>query len=184
MLLTALRLMFSLSLLTGVIYPYTVTAIGQGLFSKMANGSLESGSDGKWVGSALLAQKFEKSVYFWPRPSAADYATVASGASNLGPTSAVLKKQIEDRRQFWSSRHQGTVPDELLLSSGSGLDPHLSPAAARYQAQRVAEARKVPLEAVSALIEKQIEAPQWGLLGQARVNVLLLNLALDQTFRN
>lgn len=184
MLFTSLRIFMLLSILTGGLYPALVTALAQGIWSQQANGSLQLGPSGQPVGSALLAQPFKQAGYFWPRPSAADFATVASGASQLGPTSAALRKQVLERRQYWQQTHglsaEAPVPDELLLASGSGLDPELSPAAARFQAQRVAQARGLPLTSVFQLITDQTQGRQLGVLGEPRINVLALNLALDQ----
>lgn len=173
--LQSLRTLIVLTLLTGVIYPLVVTALGRVAFPRQAGGSLIT-TDGKVVGSTLLAQKFEEPRYFWPRPSAANYATVASGASNKGPTSADLVNSITERREKFGA----DAPDDLLTASGSGLDPHISPAAARHQAPRIAAARQLSLEKVTTLITQHTEPPQWGIFGEPRVNVFALNLALDQ----
>jgi len=173
--LPSIRAIIVLTIITSVAYPLLITGIGQLAFPSQANGSLVK-SGGKIVGSALLAQKFAAARNFWPRPSAADYATVASGASNQAFTSKKLLDAVNERR----SEFGHDAPADMLYASGSGLDPHISPEAARYQAARVAAARKLPLEKVDALVEKSIEPPQFGFLGQARVNVLLLNRALDQ----
>jgi K+-transporting ATPase ATPase C chain len=172
--LQSLRIFIVLTLLTGVIYPLAITGIAQLLFPRQANGSRIIEQD-KLVGSDLIAQKFEDPKYFWPRPSAADYATVASGASNKGPTSADLKKSIEERREKFGK----DAPVDLLTASGSGLDPHISPEAARSQIPRIAAARNMSISKLSALINQTIEPPQFGFLGEPRVNVLHLNRALD-----
>ena len=172
--LESLRVLLVLTVLTGFAYPLVVTGIASIAFRGSATGSLVKQGD-QLVGSALLAQKTESPKYFWPRPSAADFATVASGASNKGPTSADLVKSIAERREKFGK----DAPDELLTASGSGLDPHLSPAAARHQAARVAAERKIAVEKVTALIDQLTEGPQLGFLGEPRVNVLSLNLALD-----
>lgn len=172
--LQSLRILIVLTILTGALYPLVVTVLARVAFPAQATGS-QITSDGKLIGSELLAQKFEKPEYFWPRPSAADYATVASGASNKGPTSADLVKSIAERR----AKFGADAPAELLTASGSGLDPHLSPAAAKYQAARVATARKLFEASVLALIDAQTDGPQLGIFGEARVNVLALNRALD-----
>lgn len=179
------RIFIVLTVLTGVVYPAVVTLFGQTLFYKQANGSLWY-QDGKLRGSELLAQKFQKPEYFWPRPSAADYATVASGASNLGPTSTVLKENFEKRKaDFQKANGQeasSVVPAEMLFASGSGLDPHVSPEGARIQISRIAAARKMDentKEKLSSLVEDSIEPPQFGIFGKPRVNILRLNLALD-----
>ncbi|HEV2965509.1 MAG TPA: potassium-transporting ATPase subunit KdpC, partial [Chthoniobacterales bacterium] len=156
----SLRIYIVLTLLTGIFYPLAMTGIAQLLFPKQANGS-KIVENGKVIGSDLLAQKFESPRYFWPRPSAADYATVASGASNKGPTSAELKKSIDERQ----AKFGNDAPVDLLTASGSGLDPHISPEAARSQIQRVAEARKMSIQQTSALVDQATEQPQFGFLG-------------------
>lgn len=172
--LQALRLLFGLTLLTGFLYPVLVYAIAQIGFPEQANGSLVRAGD-RIIGSSLIAQKFESPRYFWPRPSAADFATVASGASNKGPTSEDLRKSSASRSKYFGAN----APGDLLTASGSGLDPHLSPAAAYHQAARVAEARGLSVEKVTQLIDHLTEEPQLGFLGEPRINVLALNLELD-----
>lgn len=181
----ALRMLVLLTLLTGLVYPLAVTVPAQLLFGREANGSLvEHG--GKVLGSELLAQSFTNSVYFWPRPSAASFATVASGASNKGPTSADLKKLVDERAADLRTAHglpaDAAVPAELLLASGSGLDPHLSPEAVKFQIGRVALARQFTpsqWQQLESLASSLTEPPQLGVLGEPRVNVLKLNIALD-----
>jgi K+-transporting ATPase ATPase C chain len=173
--LESLRIYIVLTLLTGIIYPLAITGVAQLLFPRQANGSRILAQE-KLVGSDLIAQKFESPRYFWPRPSAADYATVASGASNKGPTAADLKKSIDERRQKCGAH----APVDLLTASGSGLDPHISPEAALSQIPRVAAARHIPVDKIFSLVGKIAEAPQLGFLGEPRVNVLRLNRALDQ----
>jgi potassium-transporting ATPase KdpC subunit len=171
------RLFLVLVVLTGIIYPLVVTGLAQLLFHDQSQGSLVT-SNHVVVGSRLLSQKTEGSKYFWPRPSAADYATVASGASNLGPASVALKKAIADQ-----VTKLGHAPDDLLTASASGLDPEISPEGAAWQIERVAEARNFSSEQTTRLkelVQQQTEAPQLGFLGEPRVNVLMLNLALDQ----
>lgn len=170
----SIRILLVLTVLTGIVYPLVVTGMARVAFHDASVGSIAKQGDTE-VGSMLLSQKTESAKYFWPRPSAGDFATVASGASNQGPTSAGLAKSIAERRQKFGQ----DAPDELLTASGSGLDPHLSPAAAKYQAPRIAAERKIAVEKVNALIDRLIEGPQLGVLGEARVNVLALNLALD-----
>ncbi len=172
--LQAFRLFLLLTLLTGIGYPLTVTALARIFFPKQASGSLIF-RDGKPVGSSLLAQKFESPRYFWPRPSTADYATVPSGASNLGPTSGALRKAISERRLKFGS----DAPAEMLTASGSGLDPHISPQAAARQIVRVATARNLDGARLAGLVSELTEPPQWGVFGEPRVNVLALNLRLD-----
>jgi K+-transporting ATPase ATPase C chain len=180
------RLFLTLMILTGIIYPLVVTGLAQLLFHHQAEGSLLV-LNGHTVGSEWLSQKTESARYFWPRPSADDYATVASGASNLGPGSDALKKTIADRvaklRAACGLPADAVVPDDLITASASGLDPEISPAAARLQIDRVASARNFSPEQKSelaALVESRIQGPQLGFLGETRVNVLLLNLATDQ----
>jgi K+-transporting ATPase ATPase C chain len=173
--LESLRIYIVLTLLTGIIYPLAISGVAQLLFPRQANGSRIAAQD-KLIGSDLIAQKFESPRYFWPRPSAADYATVASGASNKGPTAADLKKSIDERRQTFGA----DAPVDLLTASGSGLDPHISPEAALSQIPRIAAARNISADKIFALVDKITEAPQLGFLGEPRVNVLRLNRALDQ----
>ena len=173
--LQSLRLYIILTLLTGILYPLAMTGVAQLLFPKQANGS-RIVENGKLIGSDLLVQKFESPRYFWPRPSSADYATVPSGASNKGPTSADLKKSIDERRAKFGK----DAPVDLLTASGSGLDPHISPEATRLQISRVASARNISIQQIAKIVDQTIEAPQLGFLGEPRVNVLKLNLALDQ----
>ena len=171
----SLRIYIVLTLLTGILYPLAMTGIAQLLFPKQANGS-RIVENGRFIGSDLLAQKFESPRYFWPRPSVADYATVASGATNKGPTSADLKKSIDERREKFGN----DAPVDLLTASGSGLDPHISPEAARSQIPRVAAARNMSIQKISQFVDQMIARPQFGFLGEPRVNVLRLNLALDR----
>jgi potassium-transporting ATPase KdpC subunit len=173
--LQSIRIYLVITILTGVIYPLAMTGVAQLFFPRQANGSriIESG---KLIGSDLIAQKFELPKYFWPRPSAADYGTVPSGASNKGPTSADLKKAIDERREKFGA----DVPVDLLTASGSGLDPHISPEAAQLQIPRVASARNMSIQRITAVVDQTIEQPQLGFLGEPRVNVLQLNRALDQ----
>ena len=169
----SIRAVLVLTVLTGIIYPVLFTLFSQAAFHATANGSLVREGD-KLRGSALLAQKSESPQYFWPRPSAGDFATVASGASNKGPTSVDLIKSIAERREKFGAG----APGDLLTASGSGLDPHVTPEAAHFQAVRVAAARKLPLEKVNALVSQYTEGPQWGIFGEPRVNVFALNRAL------
>jgi potassium-transporting ATPase KdpC subunit len=173
--LQSLRIYIVLTLLAGIIYPLAMTGLAQLVFPRQANGSRVIAQNGL-VGSDLLAQKFENPKYFWPRPSAADYATIASGASNKGPTAADLKKSIDERREKFGA----DAPVDLLTASGSGLDPHISPEAARIQISRVAAGRNKPAEKITELVDQATEGPQFGFLGEPRINVLKLNLELDQ----
>jgi potassium-transporting ATPase KdpC subunit len=178
----SLRIFAVLTIFTGVLYPFAVTGISWICFLGKANGSQVT-RDGQVVGSSLLAQKLESDRYFWPRPSAADFATVTSGASNLGLTSAKLKQQVAERAGKLREAHHLPADTPLALdmiyTSGSGLDPHISPEAARLQAVRVAKARNLDEHRVTELLDRSIEGPQLTVLGEPRVNVLKLNLALD-----
>lgn len=180
----ATRLLIVMTLICGGLYPLLVTGIAQMAFADKAEGSLVYNAKGEPVGSALLAQKFRDEKYFWTRPSAGDYATVASGASNKGPTSADLKKSIDERRTALAkTAGSKVIPADMLFASGSGLDPHISTKAARLQVDRVAAARKfdaAKTASLLALTESMTEGAQWGIFGQPRVNVLLLNIALDK----
>jgi K+-transporting ATPase ATPase C chain len=173
---TSLRMLVALSVLTGALYPLLITGTARLVAGHASGGSLVARDD-TIVGSTLLAQKTENPRYFWPRPSAVDFATVASGASNQGPTNAALAKAIAERRLKFGA----DAPADLLTSSGSGLDPHLSPAAAQHQAARIAQTRGIAVSRIQALIAEKTEGPQFGFLGAPRVNVLSLNLALDDT---
>jgi K+-transporting ATPase ATPase C chain len=170
------------TVLTGVLYPLVITGIAQVAFHDKANGSLIE-RDGKVVGSGLLAQQFTGDKYFWPRPSAGSYGTVPSGASNFGPTSQALQSNVTANAAAFRTGNKlaadAPVPADMVFTSASGLDPHISPEAARLQVGRVATARSMGADQVKALVEKFVESPQWGIFGEARVNVLQLNLALD-----
>jgi len=171
----ALSLLALMTLITGVAYPLVVTGIAQLAFPEQANGSQIRDGQGQVRGSALLAQPFDGPEWFQPRPSAVAFATVASGASNLAPSNPALRERIAMAAERLAGDGQGPVPMELVTTSGSGLDPHLSPAAARFQIARIAEARGMPVASLERLVEQQVEQP---LVGAAVVNVLALNLAL------
>ena len=175
-------------LLTGVAYPLLVTGLAQLLFPYQAGGSLVRDDRDRLVGSALIGQRFSRPAYFQPRPSAAGesgYDPAASGGSNLGPTSQKLRdRAISDLERLKEANPEAAaaVPAELLTASASGLDPHLSLAGALWQAPRVAKARGVAPERLEALVRSSMEDRDWGFLGEPRVNVLLLNLAIDRQF--
>jgi K+-transporting ATPase ATPase C chain len=176
----AIVILAAMTLLTGVAYPALVTAIAQGAFPHQANGSIIVLADGRAVGSTLIGQAFSGARYFWGRPSAAGYDAMASGGSNLGPTSAALIERISAEVDRLQQAHgDAAVPVDLVTTSASGLDPHISPTAADYQVRRVAAARAMNEADVRALVSRHTEAPLLGFLGQARVNVLELNLDLD-----
>jgi potassium-transporting ATPase KdpC subunit len=174
-----------LTAITGLVYPAVMTAFGQAVFSNQANGSLLE-KDGKVVGSSLMGQQFDAPQYFWGRLSATSpmpYNPTNSGGSNTGPTNPALADEVKGR--IAALKAAGTdvskpVPVDLVTSSGSGLDPEISPAAAQYQIARVATARKMSEADVAALVDKYTQGRQFGVLGEPRVNVLELNLALDQ----
>jgi potassium-transporting ATPase KdpC subunit len=180
----ALVLFAALSVLTGIAYPLLVTAIAQGAFAGPAGGSLVE-RDGRAVGSSLIGQAFEAPRYFWSRPSATaqrPYDASASGGSNLGPLNPALADAVKARIAALRAADPGNtapVPVDLVTASASGLDPHISLDAARYQAARVARARGLAPAQVQALIEQHGEPALFGFIGQPRVNVLRLNLALD-----
>ncbi|MFL6607460.1 MAG: potassium-transporting ATPase subunit KdpC [Pseudomonas sp.] len=173
----ALSLLLLMTLLTGVAYPLLVTGVAQVAFPDQANGSLVRDADGKVRGSRLIAQDFTGDGWFHPRPSAGAFATVASGASNFSPSNPALATRVIDDAHKLQVPNQGPVPLALLTTSGSGLDPHLPPAAIAYQLARVAAARNVPVSTLQQLLDDNTERP---LVGPPVVNVLALNMALEK----
>jgi potassium-transporting ATPase KdpC subunit len=184
-LIIAVKATLVLIVLTGLIYPLLITAVSQALFRRQANGSMIA-VNGKLVGSELIGQRFTRPEYFHGRPSAAGndgYDGLASGGFNYGPTNQKLVDRIKGDLQKFQAENpsfSGPVPADLLTGSGSGLDPHISPASAQAQIARVATARGMSVEAVTQLVTANTEGRQFGILGEPRVNVLKLNLALDQ----
>ena len=180
----ALVLFVVLTLITGVLYPLAVTGAAQAAFPSQAAGSLVV-RDGKAIGSTLIGQAFNDPKHFWGRPSATApdaYNAAASGGANQGPLNPALVDAVKGRIEALRVADPGNtapVPVDLVTASASGLDPHITPAAARYQAARVARARNLPADQVERIVAQHTEAPLWGLLGEPRVNVLALNLALD-----
>jgi K+-transporting ATPase ATPase C chain len=184
----ALVLFVLLSAITGLLYPLAVTGVAQALFPQQANGSLVL-QDGKPVGSALIGQDFSDPRYFWGRPSATTptpYNAAASTGANQGPLNPALAEAVQARVAALRAADPGNpapVPLDLVTTSASGLDPHTSPAAALWQAPRVARLRGLPPAQVEQLVARHTEGRLWGLLGEPRVNVLALNLALDALAR-
>jgi K+-transporting ATPase ATPase C chain len=173
------------TLLFGVVYPIVVTGLAQGLFPRQANGQLVE-HHGRVVGSRLIGQPFTSPRYFWSRPSAAGtgYDAAASGGSNLGPTNPELIDRVQADLVRWRPTNpEAAVPVELVTTSASGLDPHLSPAGAIFQIPRVARARGVSEDKIRTLVDRVMEGRQLGFLGEPRVNVLEINLALDNEFQ-
>ena len=171
-----------LTVLTGVIYPLAVTGLAQALFRHQANGSLIS-DNGQVIGSELIGQPFSDPRYFWARLSATEYDAAASSGSNYGPTNPALLEAIQariDALRAVDPDNDEPIPVDLVTASGSGLDPHISIAAAQYQMPRVARYRGLSRDQVSALVDRFTEGRQFGVLGEPRVNVLKLNLALDE----
>jgi len=180
----AIVMLALLSVVAGLVYPAIVTAIAQVVFPRQANGSLIV-TDGRVVGSSLIGQPFDDSKYFWGRPSATapfQYNAGSSSGSNLGPTNPALTRAVQERVDALRAAdpdNKAPVPVDLVTTSASGLDPHISPAAALYQVGRVAKARKMDEAAVRRLVEQSTEGRQFGFLGERRIIVIELNLALD-----
>lgn len=185
--LPGLRIKLFMTILLGVLYPLAITGISQTLFPHQANGSLIT-SGGKVIGSELIGQNFAKPEYFQPRPSAAGndgYDPTASSGSNYGPTNQKLVDRVKasiDKFRKENPDYTGPLPADLVTASASGLDPHISPDSAAVQAARVAKARGVSVADVNQVVARMTEGPSLGLLGEPRVNVLKLNLALDSQF--
>ena len=181
----ALILFLALSVLTGVVYPFVVTVLAQAIFPEKAEGSLLTDGKGKIIGSELIGQSFSEARYFWGRPSATSpnaYNAAASSGSNLGTNNPALVDAVKARIEALKAvdpENKMPVPVDLITASGSGLDPHVSIAAANYQLNRVAKVRHIQPTKLQALIDENTESRQFGFLGEPRVNVLKLNLALD-----
>jgi K+-transporting ATPase ATPase C chain len=182
----ALKFLFIMTILTGLVYPLIMTGVAQITFPSKANGSLIR-KDDKIMGSSLISQKFDSTIYFWSRPSAIDYNPIPSGASNYGPTSEKLKKQKEAWSHTFAVKNlltdTSSLPKEMISASGSGLDPDISPEAAILQVNRVALYRKYndsQKQKLVSLIKNLTEEPQFLIFGERRINVFKLNLALDK----
>jgi potassium-transporting ATPase KdpC subunit len=182
----ALKFLLVMTILTGIIYPVLMTGMAQLIFPHKANGSLIL-ENGKIIGSELIGQKFDSSVYFWSRPSAIGYNPIPSGASNFGPTSDRLNKQFHDKRTAFASANNiadtTSLPMEMISASASGLDPHISASAAYLQVNRIATSRHFnnkQKQELLKLVHEHTEATQFFFLGEERVNVLLLNLELNK----
>jgi potassium-transporting ATPase KdpC subunit len=184
----ALRTTLVTLLLTGIAYPLLVYQVGKPLMGQRAEGSLVKNEQGRVVGSELIAQAFTKPGYFQPRPSAAGdkgFDATSSGGSNFGPTSKKLRDRVSgevERLRKENPDAELPIPADLVTASGSGLDPHVSPQGALWQVPRIAKARQVSKERVLQVIQAHTDGPELGFLGERRVNVLVLNLALDQRF--
>jgi len=180
----AILITIVLTILTGIAYPLAVTGIAQTVFRKQANGSLIE-QNGKVIGSELIGQNFTKPEYFHPRPSQNTYDAANSGGSNLGPTNPALADRLKkDAAQFRKDNpdYSGPIPADAITTSGSGLDPEITPANATAQSARVAKARGASLNAVQSLVAMNTDGRQLGFLGESRVNVLKLNMALDAQY--
>lgn len=177
----AIALTVLFTLLTGLAYPFAMTGIAQGLFPAAANGSLIE-RNGATVGSTLIAQPFTREGYLHPRASASSYNAAGTGATNYGPTSATLIADVTARRAAWEELNGAPAPIDAVTTSGSGLDPDISPETALAQADRIAAARGADPTAIRALIEGAVQGRTLRLYGEPRVNVLLTNIALDEAF--
>ena len=185
-LITAVLMTIATTVLLGILYPLLVTGLAQLIFPKQANGELIHGKDGVVIGSRLIGQPFSGPGYFHSRPSAAGaagYDATASGGSNLGPTNAQLIARVNGDVAKLQAENPGTpIPVDLVTTSGSGLDPDISPAAAQFQVRRVVLERKISEAEVARLVLENSENRQWGFLGEPRVHVLELNIALDARY--
>jgi K+-transporting ATPase ATPase C chain len=183
-LITALKMCVITLLLTGVLYPLLITGVSYTFFPKRAGGSLVRDAQGKVIGSSLIGQQFQNPAYFFARPTDAEkgYANTISGASNFAPTSKQWIEKIHQRVEAIRSMNDDPIPVDLIMSSGSGLDPHISAEAAYWQAPRIALKRDVSLQRVMAVIDQQSQHPLFFIFGNPPLNVLALNLALDQFF--
>lgn len=180
-LITSVRIVIFTIAVCCVLYTLLILGIGQTLTPHTAEGSLITDGRGKVVGSELIAQKFTRPEYFWPRPSAVDYNAAATGGSNLSPTNPELTERAQDIIAAMGTTADNPIPAELVTASGSGLDPHITLKAARYQAERVAKARGVPVETIISILEKHAVKTGGPLTPEPLLNVLLVNKQLDET---
>jgi potassium-transporting ATPase KdpC subunit len=183
---TSLKMLLVMTLLTGILYPVVMTAIAQLVFPNRSNGSIIE-KYGASIGSKLIGQNFQSDKYFWSRPSAIDYNPLPSGATNYAPTNRALKDSVDARREYFLKQNflplNTTVPTEMLCASASGIDPHISPEAALMQIERIGRARGFTEQKILTLINlvhNHVEGLQMGFLGEPRVNVLMLNIILDE----
>jgi K+-transporting ATPase ATPase C chain len=182
----AMKFLLVMTVLTGLVYPVFITVIAQITFPSKSNGSLIL-KDGKVIGSELIGQKFDSSIYFWSRPSVIGYNPIPSGATNYGPVSDTLRKLVSFRRDYFAGMNSIkdviSVPEEMIFASASGLDPHISPEAAFMQVERISKARQLDNLQKEKLIKKikyMTEAPQFLILGEERLNVLTMNIELNK----
>ena len=182
-LITSVRIVIFTIAVCCVLYTLLIFAIGQTIVPHTAEDSLITDARGKIIGSELIAQKFTRPEYFWPRPSAVDYNAAATGGSNLSPTNPELTERARDIIDAMGSTADNPIPAELVTASGSGLDPHITLKAARYQAERVAKARGVPVETIISILEKHVVKTGGPLTPEPLLNVLLVNKQLDETTR-
>jgi K+-transporting ATPase ATPase C chain len=189
-LIISIKIFTVLTVLCGIIYPLLITGFTQSIFPEKANGSLII-ENNKIVGSELIGQKFDSACYFQSRPSAVNYNPLPSGGSNLGPINEKLKEQVAERSKQWGQSNPKVsaekIPAEMVFASASGLDPHISPTAALLQINRITEARNLTdaqRQQIVELVNELTEKPQFSLLGESRINVLKLNMALDKQYKH
>ena len=189
-LIISIKIFTVLTVLCGIIYPLLITGFTQSIFPEKANGSLII-ENNKIVGSELIGQKFDSACYFQSRPSAVNYNPFPSGGSNLGPINEKLKEQVAERSKQWGQSNPKVsaekIPAEMVFASASGLDPHISPTAALLQINRITEARNLTdaqKQQIVELVNELTEKPQFSLLGESRINVLKLNMALDKQYKH
>ncbi|MFH0792882.1 MAG: potassium-transporting ATPase subunit KdpC [bacterium] len=181
--LTCLRVVIVTMLICSGLYSLTILVVGQALMPASANGSIIHGEHGEAVGSELIAQSFARPKYLWPRPSAVDYDAAATGGSNLSPAGEALRQRVEESIQRFNEANQPVIPADLVMASGSGLDPHITEQAALFQADRIAEARGLDRAVIENVIQSHAFRPGWALTDEPLVNILQINIDLDKTNR-